>query len=99
MNPERGRKPNTFWITFADAPALFQNVNPERGRKLNEAKRRNAKRLYCISEREPRKGTETPCEYLNNLIGGLKFQNVNPERGRKLPKQDESPENKDDFRT
>ena len=60
---------------------IFQNVNPERGRK----------RIRClcvqgeireISEREPRKGTET---FTSRDIsrGFVTFQNVNPERGRK----------------
>ena len=81
MNPERGRKPVGF-IMISISYHLFQNVNPERGRKRTFSRRLENFRLF-ISEREPRKGTETCLVRLQRLLL-LAFQNVNPERGRKL---------------
>ena len=80
-NPERGRKleqpsPNN------NANIRFQNTNPERGRKPLRV-RSVIKFLHCISEHEPRKGTETHLQF-SILVGNEgKFQNTNPERGRK----------------
>ena len=60
----------------------FQNTNPERGRKPLRV-RSVIKFLHCISEHEPRKGTETHLQF-SILVGNEgKFQNTNPERGRK----------------
>ena len=55
VNPERGRKPALSCSSVS--AILFQNVNPERGRKLLDKK--GDKPEQIISEREPRKGTET----------------------------------------
>ena len=60
--------------------SLFQNTNPERGRKLRRILYMSAGK---ISEHEPRKGTETP--RLTPITSRPTiFQNTNPERGRKL---------------
>ena len=56
-------------------------MNPERGRK-RRAYLTNFKTPF-ISEREPRKGTETSSDTIHEAWDGFKFQNVNPERGRK----------------
>ena len=105
VNPERGRKLFSwypYWATHtgnfrtwtpkgdgnrtekvsSSIPSAFQNVNPERGRKLR-CKILVPLAAKNISEREPRKGTETrqPNHLGRNLV--LVFQNVNPERGRK----------------
>ena len=63
-------------------PLEFQNVNPERGRKRDRPIDEH-KFQALISEREPRKGTETSRPKPVNAIVSSTFQNVNPERGRK----------------
>ena len=79
MNPERGRKQSYRRPLSAPLP-IFQNVNPERGRK--QIRGVEHKQSQQISEREPRKGTETGVGDSVRRVE-LAFQNVNPERGRK----------------
>ena len=57
VNPERGRKRVALYQALDQSTNRFQNVNPERGRKLTA--HRILPFTSSISEREPRKGTET----------------------------------------
>ena len=61
---------------------LFQNVTPERGRKLTPLRLVHGL-LVDISERDPRKGTETMISPPDTPDRPQEFQNVTPERGRK----------------
>ena len=58
VNPERGRKLDFLQVTPQKLAMAFQNVNPERGRKRSHTYQTPIRR-DAISEREPRKGTET----------------------------------------
>ena len=81
--PRKGTETILVSILITHHLNIFQNVNPERGRKLDAVSLTAPQPFSNISEREPRKGTETKYDQSTNDAGFNKFQNVNPERGRK----------------
>ena len=77
VNPERGRKLAAVQSLII-LLAAFQNVNPERGRKQEHS--HAVRRLVDnISEREPRKGTETFLRISPCYISGYNFRTRTPE--------------------